>query len=414
MFDFQNAKESEMKIRFSVIAVFAAVFFAGILSGAEESADVKGPIEGQEKKVLGFYEPCETTEPYPAIKGEVKNVIFLIGDGMGLSQVVLARTRVAGVDGKLHMERMPVVGIVRTHAANAFVTDSAASGTALATGFKTNNGMISVLPDGRRVKTILESMQDKGARTGLVATSTITHATPAVFASHVRSRGNEVEIAAQLLENKIDVLIGGGRFFFLPQSEKGGKREDGRNLIDEAKSSGFVYAQNKEELRAAKGKKLLCLLKMGSLSTNRDEPMLDELTSEAIGRLKGDRGFFLMVEGSKIDWACHGNDARYCLKEMLLFDEAVKVAMEFALEDKETLVIVTADHETGGLVINGRNSETGELELNWSNKGHTATPVPLYALGPGAEEFSGVYDNTEVPKRIAKLLGIKDFPKIIE
>lgn len=345
---------------------------------------------------------------------EVRNIIFCIGDGMGTAHVMLACVKSRGIDGKLNMEQMPVTGLMRTHSADAVVTDSAAAGTALATGVKTNNGMISMAPDGTKFETILEAAKKKGLATGLVATSTISHATPASFGSHVTSRYMEDKIAEQLIGNEVTVLFGGGREFFLPKTNKKSKRSDKRNLIEEAKRLGYLYIETAEQLRTVKGGKVLGLFQDGPLKTERPEPSLDELTEKAIEVLNlEDKGFFLMVEGSQIDWEAHDHDADGVVKQTLEFDKAVKAVIDFALKDRQTLVVVTADHETGGLTITGGNLE-GDLDLDWSTGGHSGVTVPVYAFGPKAEKFSGVYDNTDMPKKFAELLGIKSFPKKLD
>lgn len=189
--------------------------------------------------------------------------------------------------------------------------------------------------------------------TGLVATSTITHATPAAFAAHVKERRDEATIASQLLENRVNVLMGGGKRFFLPQSEAGSKRQDERDLIAEAEKVGYSFVQTKEELKASAGDYLLGLFQLGALTTHPPEPSLAEITAKAIELLsRNEKGFFLMAEGSQIDWAGHANDPDETIRQTLLFDEAVKVALDFAVKDKHTLVIATADHETGGMGIN--------------------------------------------------------------
>ena len=346
---------------------------------------------------------------------KVDNIILCIGDGMGLGQVAFARMKSAGLDGKLQTEQMPVTGIMRTHSANSAVTDSAASGTAMASGFKTNNGMVNVLPNGKKCITILEAAKNIQMSTGLVATSAITHATPACFASRVKKRGMQTKIAEQLIENKVNVMFGGGRHFFLPKTDKNSKRTDNRNLIEEAEKAGYSYIQTAKELDSVNKSHVLGLFQLGALTTKQPEPSLAELTKKAVEILSKDKkGFFLMVEGSQIDWACHRNDRKYCLTETLLFDEAVGKAIEFAKADGRTLVVVTADHETGGLVINSSDMRCKKMKLNWSTGGHTALPVVVYAYGPGAETFTGVYDNTELPKKLAKLLGIKTFPRLIK
>lgn len=371
---------------------------------------------------LSFYQGSSETEAYPATDSRsVRNVIFMIGDGMGLSQVTLARMKAVGLNGKLTLERMPVSGLVRTHSANNLVTDSAAAGTALACGVKTNNGMIGMAPDGTAYRSILEAAKGKGLATGLVATSTISHATPASFGAHVRSRNDEAGIAAQLIDGQVDLLLGGGRQFFLPRSERG-RRRDRRNLLSEAQEAGFTVAETAEQLDAIEALPALGLLQMDCLTTAPPEPSLATLTTKAIDLLKDSRkgwfirrrGFFLMVEGSQIDWACHDNDAADCVWQTLHFDQAVKAAIDFALADGRTLVIVTADHETGGLTIPAGSTDGSKVDVKWSTGGHTGTPVPIYAFGPGSEAFAGIYDNTAISAKIADLLRIATWPQPAE
>lgn len=363
---------------------------------------------------VSFYSPPTDTKPYPVFEnGKVKNIIFLIGDGMGLAQLQAARIRAVGTSGKLYIEKLPVTGIKRTHSANSLITDSAASGTALAAGVKTNNGMIGVTPEGKKVKSILEAARDKGMATGLVATSTITHATPASFASHVPSRSDEATIATHIIENRVNVIFGGGKKFFVPQTFEGSGRKDAKNLVDEAKEFGYKFVETKDEMSAADGEYILGLFQMEPMTTVGPEPMIAEMTSKVIEILSRDKdGFFLMVEGSQIDWECHDNDPDNTIRQTLLFDLAVKEAMDFALKDRETLVIVTADHETGGIAINGGILSGNVLILGWTTKGHTGSPVPVYAFGPHAQRFTGVLDNTDVPKILAELLNVSPFPEV--
>jgi alkaline phosphatase len=369
---------------------------------------------------ISFYAPSSTTESYPTLSGKkVRNIIFCIGDGMGMGQIALARMKAAGPDGLLYMERMPVAGFVRTHSANSLVTDSAAAGTALASGVKTKNSMVGMAPDGTSCHTILEAAKAKGMTTGLVVTSAITDATPAAFASHVTSRKMQDKIAEQLIASKVNVLFGGGKEYFLPKSNSRSKRNDQKNLIEQAKEAGYIYIRTAEELKTAQHPYILGLFQLGPLTTVAPEPSLAELTAKAIDVLnrEGENnkkgGFFLMVEGSQIDWACHDNNTAGVIRQTLLFDQAVKAAIDFAQKDKCTLVVVTADHETGGLTIKGGKSKVNELYVNWSTNGHSAMPVPIYAFGPKADIFAGTYDNTEVPKKFAKLLGINLFPKAV-
>jgi alkaline phosphatase len=346
----------------------------------------------------------------------VRNVILCIGDGMGLNQVAVARLKAVGVRGKLHMERMPVMGLVRTHSANALVTDSAAAGTALGAGIKTNNGMLGMDPDEQPYYSILEAAQARGMATGLVVTAGITHATPASFAAHVKSRKMEALIAEQLLANRVNVLFGGGRKFFLPKSQPGSGRKDDKDLIAQAQKAGYAYVETAAQLRSTRAPRMLGLFHLKAMTTEAPEPSLPLMTRKALRALRqagGRKGFFLMVEGSQIDWACHGHDVDSMIRQTLLFDQAVERAVEFALRDGHTLVIVTADHETGGLTFTGGKTPT-EPTVHWSTKGHSGLAVPLYALGPGAQRFSGVCDNTDIPRRIAQLLDIRPFPLAVK
>lgn len=340
----------------------------------------------------------------------VRNVILCIGDGMGLAHITAARIRTLGPAGRLTIESMPITGLVTTCSADKLITDSGAAATALATGHKTKNGMIAVAPDGTKLRTILEACQAKGLSAGLVATSSITHATPAAFGSHTTSRGDEAGIAAQLLGNRIDVLLAGGRMFFLPDTIAGSSRSDHRDLIGEAIAAGYQYLSNRRELKQSTAGRLLGLFQTGELTGDSLEPTLAEMTAAAIRALRQDNdGFFLMVEGSQIDWGGHSNNIDAVIQEVVQFDDAVKACLDFAAADGHTLVVVTADHETGGLSIIAGFLNGDSLRVGWQSTDHTATQVPLYAYGPQAVRFTGALDNTDIPKKIATILGITGF-----
>lgn len=336
--------------------------------------------------------------------GEIRNVIICIGDGMGFNHVALARHHGPGDDKKLHMEGLPVQSQVTTHSADNKVTDSAAAATAMACGIKTNNGMIGMAPDKTSYSSVLELLQKKGWRTGLVVTSQISHATPAGFASHVDSRNKQKEIAVQLLDNRVDVLLGGGRKYWSD------------SLLCDAANIGYQVIATREEMATLQPGPVLGLFGDDGLTTFFPEPMLPEMSRVAIELLSSPSEewfapgpkFFLMIEGSQIDWASHANDIDRMIRQTLLFDMAVREAIEFAKRDRHTLVIVTADHETGGLKLD-RNA-TGEVKAKWTTGNHTPLNVPIYAFGPASERFSGINDNTDIPKHIAELTGIKEFP----
>ena len=337
-----------------------------------------------------------------------KNVILLIGDGMGLAQVTLARIS----SGKpLAMDSMPVAGFAQTYSANSAVTDSAAAGTALATGHRTNNGMIATLPDGKQVETILEVAEKLGKSTGIVSTVTITDATPAAFGSHATTRKDQSGIAPQYL-NKVEVILGGGKSFFIPKSQAGSKRTDERDVIGEAKKAGYEYVETRDALLAAKGNEILGLFENAEMTTEAPEPTLAELTDKTISVLSRDKdGFFAMIEGGQIDRKCHANDAPGATKQVLDFCSAVSKALDFARKDGNTLVIVTADHETGGLTVLGSEEGGNEVTPKFSTNSHSACNVPVFAFGPGSANFGGVLNNIDIPTRIAGLWGVKGFAK---
>lgn len=303
-----------------------------------------------------------------------KNLIVLIGDGMGPGQVTLSRLYAQKYEkmDQLYMDNY-LVGTNSTFAdvsydgkSSGIITDSAASGTAFATGNKTYNGAISVTNEqvAKPVASVIEAAQAEGKGTGIISTARLTHATPAVYASHVRSRGNENAIAAQFVESDVDVLIGGGEYHFVADKKDAefgrAKREDGRNLVEEFKEKGYTVASDKESLRNAEGDKLLALLSDSHVpyELDREEsvPRLNEQLTKAIEVLeKNDEGFVLMVEAGRIDHAGHANDIHSVVRELLEFDEAFATAVEYAKKSGDTTVIATADHETGGLTL-GRDN----------------------------------------------------------
>ncbi|MDP2839478.1 MAG: alkaline phosphatase, partial [Syntrophales bacterium] len=302
---------------------------------------------------------------------QAKNVILLIGDGMGPSQFGAAwiySNRVLNRD--LRMSELMKKGrtaYLVNDTADAIVTESAAAAGQIATGQRMTAGALSMAADGKTpVKTIMEMVKEKKLATGLVTTSGITDATPAAFAAHVAHRSNEESVADQELKFGVDVLMGGRKQFFLPESA-GGKRKDGRNLLEEAQKAGYTVAGTAEELKAAPAAgKLLGLFNMGNMSFEIDraatrEPSLAEMTRKALQILsKNKRGFFAMIEGGRIDHAAHRNDASATIREVLTFDEAVGVAMDFVKKNPATLLIVTADHETGGMALIGHSKESKE------------------------------------------------------
>jgi len=328
-----------------------------------------------------------------------KNVIFMIGDGMGVSQVFAGLT---ANHGKLFLNNFKHIGFSETQSANNYITDSAAGGTALACGVRTYNGGLGVNKDTVAVKSILENAEDKGLATGLVSTSAITHATPASFIAHQPSRSMYENIATDFLKTDIDVFIGGGLDHF-------SKRKDGRNLLDDLQKKNYRVETEMNKIASVKSGKLAGLV--AGVHTERlaeRGDMLPVATETAVNILSNNKkGFFLMVEGSQIDWGGHANSTVYIVEDMLDFDRAIGKALEFASKDRETLIVITADHETGGLAINGGDMNTGKVSGSYATKDHSAVMVPVFAYGPGAENFTGIMKNTDIHDRIEELL-LKD------
>ncbi len=331
-----------------------------------------------------------------------KNIILMIGDGMGLGQITAGLYKNGN---QLELERLPYIGLQKTYSANNLITDSAAGATAFSTGYKTYNGAIAVDQDSIPLPTIVEQAEKKGLTTGIVVTSTIVHATPAAFFAHNVSRDHYEEIALDLLDANVDIFIGGGKRYF----DK--RRSDNRNLIQELTDKNYRCF----DLINGNLPNISNYQKNIGIFTDDSDPAtamdgrtyLAPATTLALDFLKNhkENGFFLMVEGSQIDWGGHANDVSYILTEMIDFDQTIGKVMDFAEKDGETLVIVTADHETGGFSVNlGSSMDTIVGVFNTAS--HTADLVPVFAYGPGAELFSGIYENTDINIKIKKLMEI--------
>ncbi len=389
-------------------------------------------------------------------KPEANSAILFIGDGMGPGQVEMA----AGAQGKpLAMQRMPYSGVVSTLAVDGDITDSAAAGTALATGHKTKDGIIAMSPEGQVYPTILELSRKQGKSVGVISNDAIWGATPSSFAAHATSRGLYDEIALQMTESRAQVMMGYGQGALLPGSA-GGKRKDEKNLLVSLKRSGYEIVTDREQLVKAKGAKLVGLYEDGPAA-----PRLVDAVQAALSRLSTNpKGFFLIVEQARVDWK--PGDPSGVVADVQELDEAVAAAVAFAQKRGRTLVVVTADHETGGLVVN-EPSKLGILgqvkgdadsiasHLNadrsnvaevmaeyagikdltpqemesikaakepgpaigavlsaragvaWTSDGHhTATPVRVFAYGPGSSRFAGSMENSDIPAKIGAAMGV--------
>ncbi len=338
------------------------------------------------------------TQLEPAVKEKMpKNIILLIGDGMGLSQVSAA---IYYKDGTPNFERFSTIGLSKTSSGSELVTDSAAGATVFSAGVKTYNGAIGVTSDTLAVSTIVETLSRDGYSTGIVATSSIQHATPAAFYAHVKHRRMYEEITEYAPNSGVDFFAGGGLKFF-------NDRKDKRNLLENMKEAGYTVITDKLPTKNIEGKELILLAEDGmpKMSEGRGD-FLPDATKLALSKLsKNEKGFFLMVEGSQIDWGGHDNDAQYLIEELLDFDKTIGVALDFAKRNGETLVIVTADHETGGFTLSTDGKDYNKIKPTFSTKGHSGTMVPVFAEGPGAYLFNGIYESNEIYFKMMEALG---------
>ena len=379
--------------------------------------------------------------------GRAENVIIFIGDGMGTSQRDLIRYATVGAEGQLAMDAMPYAGRSQTSPLDpeGFVTDSAAGGTAIATGVKTFNGAVGIDADENSVPSVLERAEGAGMATGLVSNSQVTDATPASFGAHVANRDLQSKIARQYLEeSKPEVILGGGEDYWYPEGDPGAHPDEPEedpeeksagtegDLVQRAEDLGYEYATDAAELRAASGPRLLGLFANEEMFQQNPEgegavydPQVDlpEMTQKAIDTLSRDPdGFFLLVEEEGIDEMAHQSNAELVIEAGRQLDAAVEVGKSYAEGDPGTLVIVAADHETGSLAIEdtneiqsdpaypnesggGRTTEDGPFQVansdksflvDWSTTNHTAEDVPVTAMGPGGDSLVGVYENTHV------------------
>lgn len=364
--------------------------------------------------------PQATAARIPAQQGasagnaEVRNVIFMMADGAGTAYWTAARAAA----GKLSVEDMPVAALVDTRSSNSRVTDSAAGATVYAAGVRTYNGAIGVAAECREmvrqdsmtfmrdpgscapVELVTEVMARDGAAVGLVATSSVTHATPASFGAHVPFRSMQAEIAQQLAEGPFEVILGGGRGFF-----SGSLRPDSTDLLARLCVEGTCLS-TPAELAAytPDDRRLVGLFSEDGMEVARDrKPTLQEMTRVALSRLSRDSdGFFLLVEGSQPDWRGHDNQPlSRVADEMVDFDQAIGEALEFARSNEGTLVVVTADHETGGLALHASGDS---LVAHYTTGSHTGAMVPLFAFGPGAERFGGMLDNYRVGEILMEIV----------
>lgn len=324
-------------------------------------------------------------------RSRVKNVILLIGDGMGLAQIYAGLT---ANQGQLNLTQLLNIGFSKTGAADTYITDSAAGATAMATGKKTNNRAIGVDATGKAQPAIPALIKPWRMASGLISAGSVTDATPAAFYGHQPDRSFEREIAADFLQNPVDVLIGGGYRFF---------REE--KVLDTLQQRGYRVASQFGQLDQLKAPfVLLDDQAVVSVSQGRTDFLTRSLQKTIAELSNNPAGFFLMAEGAQIDYGGHARDVPYVVREMLDFDQTVGEALRFADQNGETLVIITADHETGGLTLLDGDLKRGYVDGHFSTNDHSGVMVPVFAYGPHSLDFRGVYENTAIHHKIMAIL----------
>jgi len=383
---------------------------------------------------------------------KAKYVFYFIGDGMGFSHISLTEGYLATKEGKvgnnpLCFTQFPVMGMATSYSANRYITCSSAAGTALATGTKTNNGMLGTTPDSSNLTAISYKIHNAGFPVGVTTSVTIDHATPGSFYANSTARSDYYSIAQQLATSGFE-FFGGGGFYGAKD-----KRHQEKSLYDIASEAGYVFAYGIEDYKAKKlsGVEKMILFQEDEAKRNNDLPYvaervegdleLPQVVEAAIDFLNNEKGFFLMVEGGKIDWAAHSNELVGTVFEMLDFDQAIAVAYEFYKQHPdETLIVVTADHETGGVTLGrgkgyvydlsvidkatasksvggtdvsnymqdiSKDSLSVIANIGWTTTSHTGGAVPVFAVGAGSDMFAGRQDNTDIPKKICKAMGVE-------
>ena len=378
---------------------------------------------------------------------KAKYVFYFIGDGMGFNHVSLTEywlgyTQDVFDSRPLSFSAFPVLGWAVTHSESNLITDSAAAGTALSTGSKTKNGMLATGPDSTALESISYKIHDAGYKVGISSTVGINHATPAAFYGHNVNRSNYYEIASEIPASEFEFFAGGGAI------ESTGDDEDRVSVYEAIGKGGYVIAEGMDDFAAKKdgAEKMMLLQKDGRLRTELPyaiDMKEDDMTQADLVRASIDflydengEGFFVMSEGGRIDWASHGNDTKAVILETLSLSDAVAEAVRFYNEHPdETLIVVTADHETGGLTLSWEkgynlyldkleeircskdkvseeerermNEISHEAHIGWTTGDHSAANVPVFAIGAGSGLFSGRMDNTDIPKRICEAMGIE-------
>lgn len=330
--------------------------------------------------------------------GKVKNVILMIGDGMSLMHIEAAWTCNRG---HLWLENAQYTGISKTPASNRLITDSGSGGTSLATGYKTRYHAVGVDSTGRPLESLNVMAHKAGKANGIAVTCRLWDATPCDFVAHNLDRNKEQDLILDYLNAPLDYVFGGGAKYFE-------HRDDGRNIFSELEKKGYRVARTLDELWHCKSGKIYAVPYPVDTPVPAERgDLLAKASLKGIDLLNQNKnGFFMMIEGSQLDDYGHFNQLDMLMQETLDFDQTIGAVMKWAAADGQTLVVVTADHQTGGPTVLGGDYHTGTVQVNFSTRDHSGTMVPVYAFGPGSENFTGFMDNTEIFWKIKRLLGL--------
>jgi alkaline phosphatase len=391
-----------------IIPRFARVDMAAgpVAVSAQRAAKCEFPVPSDDVILTPDRTPRTPLGSWP---GPPTNVVLFIGDGMGMGHLSTASTLTNGPGGGFAIESAPVIGLIRTWPANKLVTGSAASATSMATGFKTDTKRISQLPGGANVTTLFEAAQTRGMATGAITTSGIVDATPAAFIAHAEHRDSYGAILQQLLQSKTDVMIGGD----FSHKKKAIRQADYMDLVENAENEapkGLSVIRNETQLPQAQSPYIALLPPRPGRKLVHGPRLAESVTLalEDLGR--NPNGFVLLVESEDTDEGAHASDIPRIVDGLIELDEAVEVVLEYAATSGDTLVLVTADHDTGSPSITSGSYDETTAEVRMVSDEHLANWVPLFAWGPGAVAFSGVFDNTEIARRIAAMLEFEGFP----
>ncbi len=385
---------NRMKKRMTTLAVAASM---ALMTGCGSMMEITADID----EMLAYMDAQE--RPMVSDEPEIpQNLIFIIGDGMGVPQVYASV--VAQRENNSAFLRFPYSGFSRTYSRNHYRTDSAAGGTALTTGKKVDNYHVNWGPDSARYNTIFDDAVKAGMSTGFVVTSNVLDATPASTYGHVPYRKMYDTLSIQMAQCAHSVMIGGGRSNFFPAN-----RKDGLAPLDTLHSRGYMVTYDIDTMDAYAGDRMVALLFEGDpLTAPARGDMLTRGAKKAISMLgRNKEGFALMIEGSQIDWACHNNDTAYLRAELADFESMLNAVLDFAERDGHTLVVVTADHETGGVTLPSGDIDKGTNEVRFLWGSHTGVMVPVFAYGPGANYFSGIQENVDIPAKIRWLMNFE-------